>query len=231
MRTLAGFPRWESWLWFSFSASTLLVWWLEWHPAHKNLCHLFLEVLFWNIWRKKTKGELANPVSPGKRPIKRRQWWWQARFPELIQVRRDLFTQIVNRCKSQFWIEKCSEVLWFVKQVSYRSDSLPDIQPAASSHWNDQSGIGVNCLHLWDIVNENILFSLSVLSWTLQSHCCVVWTTSVIPSYQPGNMLPFFHSLAAEGRASLLFSTSTHSVVPSHQLKYYCVSFPRVFVA
>jgi len=51
--------------WVFFSVLMLLVGWQEWHPFHKNLCHLSLKVLFCSKWRKKTEQELANPDSPG----------------------------------------------------------------------------------------------------------------------------------------------------------------------
>jgi len=46
---------------FSFSALTLLVAWHEGHLARENiLCHLSMEVLFWNSWWKETEGEPPN---------------------------------------------------------------------------------------------------------------------------------------------------------------------------
>ena len=54
----------------SFSALTLGRW--QAHSTHKNLCHSSPTVLFQNGLRKKTDGELVNPSSSGKLPLKLR---------------------------------------------------------------------------------------------------------------------------------------------------------------
>jgi len=41
----------------SFSALTLLVGWLEGHPAREKLCYLFFTVFLWSEWRQKNQWE------------------------------------------------------------------------------------------------------------------------------------------------------------------------------
>jgi len=48
---------------------TLLVGYQEGHTAYMKTSATYLD-LFWNKWRKKTEGEMANPGSLGKRPLK-----------------------------------------------------------------------------------------------------------------------------------------------------------------
>jgi len=55
-----------------FSAVTLLGGWQEERPACRKLCHLCPKVLFQDKYRKKTKGELADPVSCVNQPLKQR---------------------------------------------------------------------------------------------------------------------------------------------------------------
>jgi len=69
--------------WVSSSALTRLVERQEWYPAHKNLCHLSLLVLFRNKWRKKTYGDKwhkllwdgcpSGPLTNGVRALKETQ--------------------------------------------------------------------------------------------------------------------------------------------------------------